>query len=191
VAKANSLEKQSIELRDKVAALTSERDRLAAEKESISVDRDRHAAEKSDALIKAQSIGKERDELRDRLAALTSERDRLAAEKIAVDQIAANSGAECARLRHQLENLPPPDPAKVLFDFASDQTNAAIGKARSLIPPESPALGWFDKTVAIVTEVGCLAVQAIRAFLRWLIPHLRGHYAYVKGKIETQLAKKQ
>jgi hypothetical protein len=142
-------------------------------------------------LAKAESVAKERDELRDKLAAASAERGRLTMEKAASDEAAANARAEVERLRHQIETMPPPDPAKVLFDFACDTTNAAVGKVRSYIPPESQALGWFDKFVAAIAEIGCLAVQATQAFLRWTIPQLLKLYAYLKGEIETRMAKKQ
>jgi predicted nucleic acid-binding Zn-ribbon protein len=175
----------------KANSATRERDDLRIALAAAGADRDRHAAEKAEAVAKAQALAKERDELRDRIAALSAERDRLAAEKSSAEQAAAAAKAESARLRHEIETMPPPDPAKVLYDFAAGAANAAVAKVRSYIPPESPALGWFDKTVAAATEIGCVAVQATRALLRWAIPQMLKLYAYLKGEIEARIAKKQ
>lgn len=175
----------------KANSATRERDDLRIALAAAGADRDRHAAEKSDAVSKAETIVKERDSLRGRLAATTSERDRLLAEKATIELAAASARAESARLRHQIETTPPPDPAKVMYDFASEKTKAGVATLRSYIPPESPALGWFDKAVAVLTEVGCFIVQATGAFLRWAIPELRKLFAYLKGEFESRMAKKQ
>jgi hypothetical protein len=176
VGKANSSAKELGDLRAQLAAVTAERDR--------------HAFEKSEVVARANGFAKERDELRARIEALSAERNRLGAEKAELERAAVDARAESASLRHQIETTPPVDPVKVLVDFASEKTKAGVAKARAAIPPDSPALPWFDKTVAIVTEVGRFAVQATAAFIRWLIPRLRELYAYLKGEIEAHMAKK-
>jgi hypothetical protein len=142
-------------------------------------------------LAKAEALSKERDELRDKLAAAGAERDRLKMEKALSEQAAASARAEAEQLRHKIETMPPPDPAKVMLDFAGDGANATVAKVRSYIPPESRTLVWFDRFVAAIIEIGCLAAQATQALLRWAIPRLVKLFAYLKGEIETRTAKKQ
>jgi hypothetical protein len=177
VAKSNNSVRELEDLRAQLAATTAERDR--------------HAFEKSEVVAKANGFAKERDELRTRIESVSAERDRLLAEKSALERTAADASAESARLRHQIESTPPADPVKVLYDFASEKTKLGVAKARAAIPPDSPALPWFDRTIVIVTEVGCFAAQATGALIRWLIPRLRDLYAFAKGEIEARMAKKQ
>lgn len=174
VKKAKASAKERDELRGQVTTLTAERDRLASEKTT------------GEQLVKKVKTAAEQALAKEKAAF----EQLVAKEKEAAAQALATARAESERLRHQLENLPPPDPVKVLYDFLAEKTEAAIGKIRSFIPPESPARDWFDKAVALVAEVGCLAVGAIRAFLRWAIPQLLKLYSYLKGEIEARLEKK-
>jgi hypothetical protein len=164
---------------------------LRAQLATASAERDRHASEKSEVIARANSFAKERDELRAKVEVLSAECERLKAGKTQLERAAADARAESAKLRHQIETTPAVDPVKVLYDFSAEKTKAGVVKVRSMIPPDSAALPWFDKSIAIITEVGCFAVQATGAFIRWLIPRLRELYAFLKSEIEARLAKKQ
>ena len=182
---------EKIEIVPKTNKAIKERDDLRAEFAIVAAERDRQAFEKSEVIAKANSLAKECDELRDRFAAVSAERDRLLAEKTDIERAVETTLAETARLRHQIESTPPVDPARVLFDFAAEQTKTLVAKIRAMIPLDSPALPWFDKTVAIATAVGCFAVQETRGFVCWIIPRWRKLYAFLKGEIEARLAERR
>lgn len=174
---------------------------LQEQLKSVAVERDRHAFEKSEIVAKANAISRERDELRQRLAAIGTERDRLASE--AAD--AARSLAEAVRraeesakealgLRQIIESAPSTDPAKVLWALITERTKAGLAFLRGKIPENHPALAWFDKSVEILTNLGCLAVKASVALARWTRdtgwPLAKDLAAKLMSEVEARLAKK-
>ncbi|MBI1980022.1 MAG: hypothetical protein HYS63_00335 [Methylocystis sp.] len=168
------------------------------------MERDRQIFEKSEIVAKANAYAKERDDLRDSLAAMTAERDRLAGEKAdvsakalltstqldAANRRADEAAAEVVRLRHAIAAAPSSDPGVVLWNLASQQTKNGVAWARGKIPADSPALPWFDKTVAVVTQVGCIAVKAADAFIRWAAPKAIDLFNRGKAELEARMAKK-
>ncbi len=160
------------------------------------MERDRQIFEKSEIVAKANAYAKERDDLRDSLVAMTAERDRLAGEKAeasakalqasaqleAANRRADEAAAEIVRLRNAIATAPSSDPAVVLWDLVSQQTKKGLAWVRGKIPADSPALPWFDKTVAVVTQIGCIAVKAADAFIRWAVP--KAIELFNRGKAE-------
>ncbi|MFO1124434.1 MAG: hypothetical protein U1E25_03440 [Methylocystis sp.] len=177
---------------------------LQEQLKSTRMERDRQIFEKSEIVAKANAYAKERDDLRDSLSAMTAERDRLAAEKAeasakalqvsaqleAADRRADEAAAEIARLRHAIATAPSSDPAIVLWNLVSQQTTKGVAWARGKIPADSPALPWFDKTVAVVTQIGCMAVKAADAFIRWAIPKAIELFNRGKAELEGRMEKK-
>jgi hypothetical protein len=168
------------------------------------MERDRQIFEKSEIVAKANAYAKERDDLRDSLAAMTAERDRLAAEKAeasaqalqasakieAAARRADESEAEVVRLRHAIATAPSSDPGVVLWNLVSQQTRNAVAWARSKIPADSPALPWYDKTVDVATQIGCVAVKAADAFVRWAVPKAIELFNRGKAELEARMEKK-
>lgn len=168
------------------------------------MERDRQIFEKSEIVAKANAYAKERDDLRDSLAAMTAERDRLAAEKAEVStqalqasaQIEAaarradESEAEVVRLRHAIATAPSSDPGVVLWNLVSQQTRNGVAWVRSKIPADSPALPWYDKTVDVVTQIGCVVVKAADAFIRWAVPKAIELFNRGKAELEARMEKK-
>ncbi len=168
------------------------------------MERDRQIFEKSEIVAKANAYAKERDDLRDSLAAMTAERDRLAAEKAAASaqalqaskQVeAANrrideSESEVVRLRHAIAIAPSSDPAVVLWNLVSQQTTNLLAWVRGKIPVDSPALPWFDKTVDVVTQIGCVALKAADAFIRWVVPRAIELLNRGRAELEARMEKK-
>ena len=182
---------EKIEIVPKANKVIKERDNLRAEFEIASAERDRQAVEKSQAIAKVDGSVKECAELRETLEALSAERDRLLAEKADIERAAETARAETLRLRHQIDSAPQIDPAKMLFEFAAERVKVLIAKSRGMIPSNSLALRWFDKTMAIIIEVGCFGVEATRALVRWAIPRLRKLYAFVQSEVKTRQGLRQ
>jgi hypothetical protein len=175
---------------------------------SISADRDRQAFEKAEIIEKANSISRERDDFRSRLAAETAERERLGSEnaRLASDidstrrslseaqRRAEEASAEAANLRKLLEAKPGNDPLVLLWEVVRQKTTAGVAFLRSKIPANHPALPWFDKTVEVLTRLGCLAVRLTVAFAKWLqaegLPRAKALSQKMLAEIETRLAKK-
>lgn len=168
------------------------------------MERDRQIFEKSEIVAKANAYAKERDDLRDSLAAMTAERDRLAGEKAdaltkalqtsaqldTANRRADEAAAEVVRLRHAIATAPSSDPRVVLWNLVSQQTKDGVAWLRGKIPADSPALPWFDKTVAVVTQVGCIAVKAADAFIRWAVPRAIELFNRGRAEFEARMAKK-
>lgn len=168
------------------------------------LERDRQIFEKSEIVAKANAYAKERDDLRESLTAATAERDRLAAEKAtaatkaleaqrdaeAASRRAEDALAEVARLRNALAAVPTTDPIAVLWAYAQEKTKAGVAWARGRIPPDSPALPWFDKTIEVVTQIGCMAIKAADAFIRWAVPKAIELFNRGKAELEARMEKK-
>lgn len=168
------------------------------------MERDRQIFEKSEIVAKANAYAKERDDLRDSLAAMTAERDRLAGEKAevsakilqastqleAANRSADDAASEIARLRHVIATAPSSEPAVVLWNLVSQQTRNGVAWARGRIPADSPALPWFDQTVAVVTQIGCIAVKASDAFIRWATPKAIELLNRGRAELEARMEKK-
>jgi hypothetical protein len=177
---------------------------LQEQLKAIRLERDRQIFEKSEIVAKANAYAKERDDLRDSLTAVTAERDRLVAEKgeatnktleasrqvDAANRRADEAAAEIARLRHVIATAPSSDPAVVLWSLISQKTSEGVAWVRGKIPADSPALPWFDKTIAIVTQIGCFAVKAADAFIRWAAPKAIELFYKGKAELEARLEKK-
>lgn len=168
---------------------------------SVAAERDRHAFEKSEIVEKANAIARERDELRQRLAAVTTERDRLASEASDVARSLAEavrraeeSAKEILGLRHKIETAPSAEPAEVLWALVTERTKAGLAFLRGKIPENHPARDWFDKTVEIATQLGCLAVKASVALAQWICetgwPRAKELTAKLLSEVEARLAKK-
>ncbi len=176
------------------AAIIAETASLDAQLKAIAAERDRHASDKIELITKASALSKELDGLRAQLGSATAERDSLRLQLNA-------AAAENARLKNQIATAPAPDPVVVLADFASEKTKALVAKARAAIPADSPALPWFDRTIAAVTTAGSVTVTVTRETARWLAPRIQDGYAWAKPRalelyakakteIEAKLAKK-
>lgn len=182
----------------------AELNNLQEQLKAIRMERDRQLFEKSEIVAKANAYAKERDDLRDSLAAMTAERDRLVGEKAeatnktleasrqvdAANRRAEEAAAEIARLRHVIATAPSSDPAIVLWNLVQQKTKGGVAWTRAKIPADSPALPWFDKTIAIVTQIGCFAIKATDAFIRWATPRAIELFHKGKAELEARLAKK-
>ena len=168
---------------------------------SVAAERDRHAFEKSEIVAKANAISRDRDELRQRLAAVTTERDRLAGEAADAARALAEAGRraeesakEISGLRHIIATAPSVEPTEVLWALVTERTKTGLAFLRGKIPENHPALAWFDKTVEIVTQLGCLAVKGSVALARWTRdtgwPLAKELAAKLMSEVEARLAKK-
>jgi len=174
---------------------------LQEQLKSVAAERDRHAFEKSEIVAKANAISRERDELRQRLAAAATERDRLASEAADAARALAEAGRraeesakEILGLRHIIETSPSAEPAEILWALVTERTKAGLAFLRGKIPENHPALAWFDKTVEIATQLGCLAVKASVALAQWIRdtgwPLAKQLAAKLMSEVEARLAKK-
>ncbi len=177
-----------------VTAPTADVGELREQLKAVTAERDRHLFEKSEIVEKANVISRERDELRQRLATATTERDRLASEASSAARAAKEAADEIARLRRAVESAPSADPAEALWSLITQKTKQGVAFLRGKIPENSPALPWFDKTIEIVTRVGCLAVKAGVAFGQWAraegLPRAKELAAKLATEVEARLAKK-
>ncbi|HEY8123886.1 MAG TPA: hypothetical protein VIF88_00455, partial [Methylocystis sp.] len=182
----------------------SELTNLQEQLKATRMERDRQIFEKSEIVAKANAYAKERDDVRDSLAAMTAERDRLAAENgeastkalevtrrlEAANRRADEAAAEVVRLRHAIDTAPSSDPAVVLWSLISEKTRDGVAWVRGKIPADSAALPWFDKTVSLVTQIGCMAVKAADAFIRWAVPKAVELFNKGKAELEARMEKK-
>lgn len=174
---------------------------LQEQLKSVAAERDRHAFEKSEIVQKANAIARERDEARQLLALATKERDRLAGEASDAARAlkeaalrAEDSAKEILGLRQAIETAPSAEPIEVLWALVTKQTQAGLAFLRGKIPQNHPALGWFDKTVDIATQLGCLAVKTSIALAQWARdkgwPLAKQLAAKLASEVEGRLAKK-
>ena len=138
-------------------------------------------------IAKANSVAKECDELRDKNSLLFPPSEIGSAEKIDIERAVETTLAETARWRHPIGSMPPVDLARVLFDFAAEQS-----KPGSRHPATIPS----DIGFAVVRQDCCRRNRGrllrsagdARSFVCWIIPRLRKLYAFLKGEIEARLA---
>jgi hypothetical protein len=199
-------------LQEQLKAAKADRDRQSFEKSEIVAKANAYAKERDDLKEQLASVLKERDQVigdvvaeHDKTVAdLTSARDQLARDKAsltaALDEAnrkaadAARRGdeaaAEIARLRKIIETAPSTDPLELLLAVLSQKTSAGVAWVRSKIPADSPILPYFDKTVDVVTRVGCTAVKLTRDFIAWATPKAIELSKQGVAKVEELLAKK-
>jgi chromosome segregation ATPase len=219
VSKTAALSKECESLRAELATATNDRESLrgqldeaAAERladrgaargeildlqerlKAITAERDRHASDNVELVSKTGALSEESESLRRRLAAAVAERDRYAAEK---DRAAET----IALLENEKATTPPPDLMVVATEYVLAKTKALVARMRAAIPPHSPALPWFDRTISALTVPGQATAAAVRDTARWLAvrlnecyawaaPRARELYVTVMNKIENWLAKK-
>lgn len=174
------------ELQEQLAALSRERDQLRSA-----------AAEKAELLKRIDSLSRERDEFSASLHALTAERDAAYADanglRSALDAAtrrAETAEAERAHLHATLEAKTGNDPVGLLWLAVSQLTVQGVAWLRGKIPEGHAALPWFDKTVATLQQLGCLAVRGARAFVVWATPHVKALAERLMTEVEGRLAKK-
>jgi len=199
-------------LQEQLKTARAERDRQIFEKSEIVTKANAYAKERDELKEQLASVLVERDRIigdvvadHDKtIADITSQRDQLAKEKAAIaaslqdatrraDEAARRAdeaAAEIQRLRAIVDAAPPRDLFPVLWAILSDKTAAAVGWVRSKIPPDSPILPYFDKTVAAVKTVGCIVVTLAADFIRWAAPKVIQLSKQGIAKIEEMLAKK-
>ncbi|WP_457796261.1 hypothetical protein [Methylocystis sp. S23] len=177
VAKANDYAKERDELKEELASVLSERDKVIGD---IVADHDKVVAD----------VSSQRDELaREKSALETALRD---ANRLTEDATrhADEAEAEVARLQALVDAAPKTDPVEVLWQLISEKTKAAVAWVRAKIPADSPILPYFDKTVETATKVGCMAVKAAREFIAWATPKVIALSKQGIAKVEELLAKK-
>ncbi|HXY57984.1 MAG TPA: hypothetical protein VEH76_05330 [Methylocystis sp.] len=188
------------ELQRQLAAVSRERDQLAHERYQLARERDQlrsAASEKAELLRRLDELSRERDQLSTRVGALTGERDAHAADKGRLSGELSNAvrRAESAETAHAkvsaaLAALSETDPLLQLWTAVSKLTTQGVAWVRSKIPPESPALPWFDKTVETLTALGCFIVRNGWAFIKWATPQVIELAQKLKIEAEARLAKK-
>lgn len=177
VAKANEYAKERDDLREQLASVLSERDRIIGD---VVADHEKRIAD----------IASQRDQLAHEKAALeASLQDASRRAEEANRQFVAAS-LEIQRLREAVDAKPKTDPLDLLLEVLADRTKQAVAWVRSKIPADSPILPYFDKTVEIVTKLGCMAVKLTREFIAWATPKVIELSKQGMAKVEELLAKK-
>jgi hypothetical protein len=168
VTKANAYAKERDDLKEQLASVLSERDKVIGD------------------------VVAEHDKI---VADITSQRDQLAREKAGAEasvkeaaRRAEEAAAEIARLRRALDAKPPTDLSGVLLAILAEKTRAAVAWVRSKIPADSPALPYFDKTVETVTKLGCMAVKLTNEAYVWAKPRAIELYKLGRAKVEELIA---
>ncbi|WP_442754319.1 hypothetical protein ACNHKD_15180 [Methylocystis sp. JAN1] len=177
VAKANEYAKERDDLREQLASVLSERDRIIGD---VVADHEKRIAD----------IASQRDQLAHEKAALeASLQDASRRAEEANRQFVAAS-LEIQRLREAVDARPKTDPLDLLLEVLADRTKQAVAWVRSKIPADSPILPYFDKTVEMVTKLGCMAVKLTREFIAWATPKVIELSKQGMAKVEELLAKK-
>jgi len=174
------------ELKKSLSAVAQERDQLRAA-----------AGEKAELLKRIDGLSRERDDFVSRAGALSAERDALLRDSAALKSAleAASRRAETAegdraRLLTALDAKAEYDPLFLLWQVISQKTKQGVAFVRGKIPPEHPALPWFDKTIETVTQLGCLAVRGSIALISWATPRAKALAERLWSEAQTRLAKK-
>ena len=188
------------ELQRQLAAVSHERDQLAHERYQLAHERDQlrsAASEKAELLRRLDGLSRERDQLSAQVGSLTGERDDHAADRSRLngELSAAARRAETAEAAHakvcaELAALTQTDPLLQLWTAVSKLTAQGVAWVRGKIPPESPALPWFDKTIETVTALGCFVVTQGWAFIKWATPQVTELAQKLMKEAEARLAKK-
>ncbi|WP_036289323.1 hypothetical protein [Methylocystis sp. ATCC 49242] len=177
VAKANACSKERDDLKEQLASILTERDKIIGD---VVADHDKIVAD----------ITSQRDGLAMEKAALAASLQGATRRAEEASRRADEAAAEIQRLRGVIDAAPPSDLVAVFWALLSQKTKAAVAWVRGKIPADSPLLPWFDKTVETVTKVGCIAVTLTVDFVRWATPKVIDLSKQGIAKVEEMLAKK-
>lgn len=177
VAKANEYARERDDLKEQLASVLSERDRMIGD---VVADHEKRIAD----------VASRRDQLAHEKTALeASLQDASRRAEDANRQFVASS-LEIQRLREALDAKPKTDPLDLLLDVLAQRTKQLVAWVRGKIPADSPVLPYFDKTVETLTRVGCMAIKLTREFIAWATPKVIALSKQGVAKVEELLAKK-
>lgn len=177
VAKANACAKERDDLKEQLASVLSERDKMIGD---VVADHDKIVAD----------ISSQRDALAKEKAAVEASLQDATRRAEEAERRAAEAAAEIQRLRGVIAAGPSSDPLELLLAVLAEKTKAAVAWLRARIPADSPLLPWFDKTVDAVTRIGCMAVKLTKEFIVWATPRVLELSKRTVAKVEEMLAKK-
>jgi hypothetical protein len=177
VAKANAYAKERDDLKEQLASVLTERDQMIGD---VVAEHDKLVADLTSA---RDALTKENASVAASLAEMTRRAEDAA-------RRADSAVAEVARLRKIVDATPSTDPVELLWAVVTQKTKAAVAWIRSKIPADSPILPYFDKSIAVATQVGCAAVRLTREFIVWATPKAIELSKRGVAKVEELLAKK-
>jgi hypothetical protein len=174
---ADTVSRERDDLRQRFSGLSEERDKLLSEAETI---KQSFVDERDRLLAEAETVKKNFSDAATRAESMLREATGRADAAV----------HEAGRLAQQLASKETTDSLKVLWDVACKETTRGLAFLRSKIPKGHPGQKWFDVTVETVTTVGCLAVQAGAAFVKWATPRVQDLAGKAMVEAEKLLAKK-
>ena len=177
VTKANTYAKERDELKEQLASVLSERDRIIGD---VVADHDKIVAD----------LTSERDRLAEERASLSARVQDATRLAEAAGRRADEAAAEISRLRHAIETAPSNEPVDVIWKLVKDKTKAALDFVRGIIPADSPILPWYDKTIDTIAQIGFVLATFAKEFLRWATPKALELFNWGKREVEARLAKK-
>jgi hypothetical protein len=101
----------------------------------------------------------------------------------------AEVAAEFARFRDATARAPVEDPWGVLWRAVSQIISNWVAWARAKIPPDSPFLPWFDRTVEFAKAAGRLVWRASKALFQWAEPRVIELWNRLKNEVARRASK--
>jgi hypothetical protein len=161
-------------------SVTAQRDEVLSQFEAMALQTDASAQEVAEAQLEEHYEARRAQESErhaEREAAQAAERSReLEEERCKSAAIAA----EFARFRDAIERMPVDAPWSALRRAALQILSNCVAWVRAKIPPDSPLLRWFDRSVELAKATGSLLFEWIKAFFEWARPHAIDLWRWLK-----------
>jgi hypothetical protein len=199
VPNADDMKRES--LRALLRDVTAQRDKLLAEYEAMALQVDESVREIDEDILQIRQYADKAESNERRAAEETARANDLARQLDDERRKSAGIADEFARFRLAAEQrdavarralaLQPSDksPAAMLWRAITLIACDAVAWTRAKIPPDSPLLPWFDRTVEFATKAGRLAWKWACAFIAWATPRVIELWKWAKSEIAKRANK--
>jgi len=189
IPKADTAEMEREALRALLRDVTDQRDKLLSQYEAMALQVDESTREIDDDILRAQEYAKKAEVSEHRATEETARVNELARQLDDERRKSANVAEEFARFRYAAEHASVENPRAMLWRAISLIARDFVAWMRVKIPPDSPLLPWFDRTIEMVTKAGCLALRWANAFVGWATPRLIDLWKWLKSEVARRVSK--
>jgi len=187
--KADAADMEREALRALLRDVTDQRDKLLSQYEAMALQVDESTREIDDDILQAQEYAKKAEVSEHRATEAIARANELARQLDEERRKSANVAEEFARFRYAAEHVSVEKPRAMLWRAISLIARDFVAWMRAKIPPDSPLLPWFDRTIEMGTKAGRLALTWANTLIEWATPRVIDLWKWLKSQVAQRLSK--